>query len=342
MFLAIQAALAAVVFGLHRPDPSSFAAATIDKHNLLDRQLLPRIVFVGGSNLAFGLDSAAVADAMPYHPVNMGFYASLGVEFMLSEVEDALAPGDVVVVSLEYQHFTGLPTADLSRVLEQRPANFRYLSIRDLASLLDEGLIYFGAIARKQLYSALDIEVIKLPSRKAYFRKGFNEFGDVVAHHGMEPADFSEHRLGLEKLTRRLLMRSVRELNTFHKRCQRRGVRVFYSYPPFAKTLFKENEQFIRQIHAVLVRELTIPAIDDPGQMCFPVKDFFDSAYHLNKKGAAERTALLISNLQKHLSAQAEQPSHARAPDHTKRQHRPIGAQTISTRVKSNIRRDLP
>ena len=85
-----------------------YAAATIDKHNRLAQQPSPRIVFVGGSNLAFGLDSAAIERSLGYNTVNMGLDLSLGLDFMLREIEPLLERGDVVVVSPEYEQFVDM------------------------------------------------------------------------------------------------------------------------------------------------------------------------------------------------------------------------------------------
>src|SRR5689334_933484 len=81
-FLAKAFALALAVLGLlallfaryHRqfPPADNYFLAAVDKQRLVARQPSPRLIFVGGSSMAFGLDSAAVAQACGYHPVNMG------------------------------------------------------------------------------------------------------------------------------------------------------------------------------------------------------------------------------------------------------------------------------
>ena len=82
-FLILQSCLCAGVLVLYRRyaaltlHETGYLAASVDKHHLLVHQPSPRIVFVGGSNLAFGLDSGAIERSLGYHPVNMGLNLGL-------------------------------------------------------------------------------------------------------------------------------------------------------------------------------------------------------------------------------------------------------------------------
>ena len=60
-------ALATLALGLldtRKGTTSDYMAAIIDKHAMLERAEGPRVLLVGGSNLAFGVDSRAIAEAM--------------------------------------------------------------------------------------------------------------------------------------------------------------------------------------------------------------------------------------------------------------------------------------
>ncbi len=96
LFFLIQAGVWACVLWLHvrlKNHEKDYVAATIDKHDLLDQQPSPRIIFVGGSSAAFGLDSQKIGQSLGYHPVNMGIKVTLGLNFMLEEVETSLRSG---------------------------------------------------------------------------------------------------------------------------------------------------------------------------------------------------------------------------------------------------------
>ena len=88
---------------VHRfPPGDSLYAASADKMKLLQTQTSPRSIFVGGSSMAFGMDSGLVASRHGFHPVNMGLHLGIGLEFMLQQVEPLVRSGDVVVVSPWY------------------------------------------------------------------------------------------------------------------------------------------------------------------------------------------------------------------------------------------------
>ena len=138
-FLAIQAVIATVVVIAYRVDRSNYFGATIDKHALLDATPVARIILVGGSNLTFGMDSPRLSAALERPVVNLSLHAALGLPFLLAEALAVARPGDVVVVSLEYEHFQFDLTSDyLFYVLEQRPESATYLSWSSLRKLLDE------------------------------------------------------------------------------------------------------------------------------------------------------------------------------------------------------------
>src|SRR5438132_3489886 len=147
LFLLVQLTIWIVVLWVYarcRPFGQHYMAASIDKQNLLSCQLSPRIVFVGGSNVAFGVDSSEVRRRLGYHPVNMGLHIELGLNFMLKEAKSLLRAADVVVLSPEYELF-GPDYAGSGEILytalEQHPGNIKFFSWHNLPPLLDSGYV---------------------------------------------------------------------------------------------------------------------------------------------------------------------------------------------------------
>ena len=52
------------------------------KCQLLEDTPSPRIIFVGGSNLAFGLDSQRIKDSLNINVINYGLHAGIGLKYM--------------------------------------------------------------------------------------------------------------------------------------------------------------------------------------------------------------------------------------------------------------------
>ncbi len=79
----------------------------IEKNKLLETTPVPRIIFVGGSNLSFALDCQMIKDSLSLNPVNTGIIANIGLKYMLKNTLKYIRTGDIVVVSPEYQQFYG-------------------------------------------------------------------------------------------------------------------------------------------------------------------------------------------------------------------------------------------
>src|SRR5512140_975750 len=86
---------------------NDYIAAVLEKDRLIRSTPSPKIILVGGSNLAFGIDSRMMEDSLHVNVVNMGLYAKLGLRYMLAQVKPYIKKGDVVVVVPEYDQFYG-------------------------------------------------------------------------------------------------------------------------------------------------------------------------------------------------------------------------------------------
>jgi hypothetical protein len=294
---------------------TNYLAATVDKHRRLHMRSAPRVILVGGSNVAFGFESNRMESALGRPFVNMGLAAGLGVEFMLAEIEPALRPGDVVVLSLEYDHFARGPAAGrysmlgfdpnvLRQVLIFRPEGCLALGWTHLRKVvLDRGLSILGEIARRGLVSGIGANKAEASETQSP-RKGFNAWGDLVGHRN-EPARTTAelvNRLPLIADARRFPNAAALEVvREFVERTGRLGVRVAFTFTPKPTgTIFRDGElagrlaEALRQIPGVTL-------LDAPQDHAYPPEQFFDSANHLTAEGAAQRTSKVIASLEEFL-----------------------------------------
>ena len=121
LFLALQVAVfTGLVWVGYRPGAVHMRTSRA-KHTLLRESPGPRIIFVGGSNLLFGLDSPTVYRDTGYHPVNMGVQGGLRLDYLLNEVEPHVRSGDVVLLALEhpllYEAFGDGPRGVMAMIL---------------------------------------------------------------------------------------------------------------------------------------------------------------------------------------------------------------------------------
>ena len=302
-FTAVQGVLLAVLltpyFLNHKlAVEDGFMAETIDKHRLLKQQQSPRLIFVGGSAFAFGNNSGYIAQQLggKYHPINMGLHAGLGMQYMLNEVKDDLRPGDVVVMSMEYENFIDFPSGpkDVADVLEPHWQNMQYLPLNYIPPLLDKGLIFGGGILRRSLQTMTG----NMDRKPYYQRSSFNEFGDAVAHYPL--ASFTEKVKEDSKTFEfqpQSIQRAVQYMNDFNTIAKAKGVKVYFAYPPLVDRLLIESKPEIQKIETALQSSLTFPILDRPEDVGYPDSYYFDTRYHLNKVGTDARSQHLAERL---------------------------------------------
>jgi hypothetical protein len=299
-FLLVQAVMAACVIGYGTPHNSNHYLGTMqDKIERLEACDGSRVVVLGGSNVAFGIHSEVLQDKTEMEAVNLGLHVSLGLPFFLECYRQHSHSGDIVVLCPEYhllateEHQNGDATI-ISDLLEQWPAAKQYFGGPEHTSwkeFLDhEGLW----IAHQWVRRAFRRIRNKDTSGKIYYRSSFNEFGDMVAHHGRESVPLMPTG-EVPPITPECIESTVSLLNDFADECEKRGVTVYLSYPPLLDSLYAESRASITQVHEMLQDRVRIPLLNSPDKFALPEEDFFDTAYHLTEQAGERRTQYIAS-----------------------------------------------
>jgi hypothetical protein len=304
-FALIQLLIAAAVFWSYRrqyPADQNMLAASIDKHALISTQASPRLIFIGGSSMAFGVKSAEVAAACVRHPVNMGLHGALGLSYMLNESEPFIRKDDWIILAPEYQQFARIngTTDYVVNMLEVNPANAALLESAQWAEAFDRGLLQrFGRMARSVLGKPgrfFREGQLSKAARPFHRRTGFNTHGDMAAHLDLKSPGLSE---GVFRFRYReeLVTQAIARMNDFAKSAEARGAKVFFSHPPLPREIFAVNREHLDKLEARLKAELKIPRLDRMDEHLYPIEDFFDTWYHLAAPGVEKRTRFLAERL---------------------------------------------
>lgn len=289
---------------------ANYLAATVDKHRRLGQTSPPRIILVGGSNLAFGIRSDKIEAATGRQVVNMGLAVHLGLDFMLNEVEGAIGPGDIVVLSPEYEilHKYYNPLM-LQQIILYRPADIRYLTCEQLTLLITEqGLVILCEFVRRAVFVDRKAGLQLADKHFPYSRQGFNRWGDFTAHYGLRSTNLHTG-LSVEStsaLNQAWLPSSptLSRLKSFAQHCHDVGAVVVYSFPPRPSQAWKQEAPTMNVVLAQLKEVPILDVIDRPEDQIYARDQFFDSEYHLQLQAAAQRTERLIRSLQKYIPGQ--------------------------------------
>lgn len=307
--LAVAALMAFILFVV--PDGNDYALVALDKHARLEQTTQKKIVFVGGSNLAYGLDSETVEKALGYTVVNMGMNAFLGVRYMLGEVEAALKPGDVVVLAVENDAFHVQPAfdgvegrpEDLLMMTKVRPAAFGQMPWATRKEVI---AAIPGAVHHKAMRLINDgLRTLAGRAPKASLldnletRAGFNRYGDLVSHINVTWTGPRDEPMDLGKLPPNA---SVTQFLREHwERWRQRGIRVLLASPPVPAPYFEAQRAAITKIRTELERAMPGSAIAPFERYVFPDSCFFDDIHHLNGECRLKQSKMLTEDLAKAL-----------------------------------------
>ncbi|MBN2405878.1 MAG: hypothetical protein JXE06_09885 [Coriobacteriia bacterium] len=318
VFILVQGVILGVLIWLDTPS-DYYLAASVDKSRRLDEAPSPRVVFVGGSSLAFGLNSGVVAEELDgaYHPVNMGLHAGMGLEFELNMARCGIKQGDIVVLSPEYEQLWSdiLSDTTVVRILAYHPGAISqvpswkvgevlFRAFKDGPSMLARDLAamqYYGVRntlvdwVRKALGRG---SVSKVGEDVGYHRSTFNEYGDQTA--AWEVAGSYRPTAG-ERTARSLsderMQNALDAIRLFIDSCHALGVQVVYAYPPVLDTEYEVDKPAIEETAQLLEFALGIAFLNRPSEEVYPASSFYDTAHHLAGMAVQERSQRLGASL---------------------------------------------
>ena len=283
----------------------NYLAAVLEKDHLIRTTPSPKIILVGGSNLAFGIDSRMMQDSLGLRVVNMGLYAKLGLRYMLAQVKPYINRGDIVLIVPEYDQFYGnFSEGDqtLNTALLYAPAD----RIRDFVksySVIDVVLRPRVESVRRSFFqataSAFGVKDKYFPpdTNPVYNRHSFNQFGDVVSHLGkksMNPDSIYVKELPPAKEFNK---RTLDELNGIGDAARERGAHAYFLFPSYIDRSYTINTSQIAWLNDRLSRRMNVPILGSPADFVYPSNWFFDTRFHLNALGRGPRTVKMIEIL---------------------------------------------
>lgn len=291
LFLIIISIL--ILLGLCLPatprEKKSLLFSKISKDSLLLNTTSPRIIFIGGSNLSFGLNSQMIKDSLGINPINTGIQASLGIIFMMDDVMPYLRKNDIVVLIPEYANFYG---------------KFAYGSEELLRTVWDMYPIQKIKLRKEQWYNIAKyipkyafskynpMEYLKIKENSIYGIHSFNVFGDANAHWELKKQEFEPIRIIHGTINKTIF----NEISNFNKQLALKDIQFYISFPCFQKTSFDYCRNQIIKIESELDM-LGIKQLGNAERYCFADSLLFNKPYHLTKEGLDKRTQLLIEDL---------------------------------------------
>ena len=291
-----------------KPVPNAiFSQSIIDAK--LDSEVFksenPRVLFVGGSNVLFGVDSKQFSKSTGTPSLNFGFAAGMGPELILHLIKGHLSSGDLIVMNWEYEHFrferSGIVDLTYLNLLMSYQHEFkgklpfidqRHLSLSVPFSHFREAVLcHFNPMVNNNVYRCSWL---------------IDDEGNVRSNIGVQIGEKELIASPFTSLTTKVTFTSdIKEIfSNFVQDCRERDVQLVASWPnTFANPVYFGNATVDANIK--IIREfwnsMGVEVVGNYKDSMLGSEYFFDTVYHLNAEGVRLRTEKLISQLKPYL-----------------------------------------
>lgn len=284
------AAFAMPVYG------QTFLGELAPKYERLKGTDEPKIIIVGGSSVAFGLDSALLSEQVGMPVINFGLYATLGTKIMMDLSKVNINEGDIVILAPEMDEQTLSLYFNAEAALQGVESNWgmlRYIPKEDRSDLVG-GLYEYVTSKIKYLREGL------LDPAGVYRRDSFNEYGDIVYERPYNTMLLGYDPTKSIELTSELFDGEfIDYINDYTAYCNKQGATVYFSFCPMnASALSSANtEETLFEFYRFLYETLDCEVISNVNDYIIEENYFYDSNFHLNDSGVVVRTVRLAQDI---------------------------------------------
>ena len=297
--------LIAAFFMPPKLNKEAYLMSFFDKQVLLKQRASPRIIFIGGSNVAFGIDSSLVKRTLHKNVINDGTQMGFGLSFMLNSVKKYLLADDVIVIIPEYEYFFCQACVDRSvaGLLSVRPNIISSVPFDQLGQLLlsvrsrlyHKCIFILNKLARKILLINESSESLKKP---LWRREAFNADGDIanfldkpcIPQNGFWLPIYINQPGSYDPT-------AIKIINEFARSVTPRGIKVFFCFPYINTSFYSACKPALEELNVKLLSQLEVPSLGNVNTCVWPDEYFYDSRYHLLTCYKQLRTKLMLSEL---------------------------------------------
>jgi len=276
----------------------------IAKKQDIARQIRPddagrRLLFLGGSNVLFGIDAERIGRQLNVPAVNLGLSAVLRIDQIFSVARHTLQAGDTLILALEYPYYQFNKTfsnVELDYTMAFDADYFRALPLQSQVPLM----LNVSAI---RLFRGLEASVFSAgKSNASYAVATIDSFGDATSNvRATMPEAYIRHNLKIGPVSHRIdpANRFWTLYADFLQWCEAHEVRVMVTFPTYLYfPVYEEPAQ--RKFFDGIVewhRSRHIPLLGTPYDFMVQPEYLYDTRHHLNDEGRVIRTDRLIDLL---------------------------------------------
>jgi len=301
LFVVVIVSFNVYIFATSSVCEDAYLVSYLDKRDLLIETENPRIIIVGDSSAAYGIDSGLIEDTFDMPVINTSINGSIGMLFAMNAVEPYIQKDDIVLLSSSHKHWNDNRSGILFYGYERGTAmwelllldfsNIRYLTHpRQLAILWQQHLSIIEQRMRNGIRTIPDC--IKIPAKVS--RWDINKNGDYIGHLDNENVQRSfDYQVELVEIEPDILALT----NEFARSVWSQGAEIYFVLPPLAASLYETDLEGLDAFAMDMRRGLDFPILGETEQFVYPDDIMYDTVYHLHTEGREMHTRKLIAIL---------------------------------------------
>ena len=272
----------------------NYQAVLVDKNERLCSIEGPKIVLVGNSNLAFGIDSAAIEEAFGMPVVNMGMHGGVGNPFNEQAAVQNVCEGDIVILS--YSNFNDgdvIKNQQLAWItIENHYELWGYIRPKDWPAMMKAYPTYL-----KDCLELWSLGIGNMDSGDAYSRLQFNEYGDNIYDRPELVPGTDLNQVHLPEIGDA----TIERINALNAELKSKGATLLVTAYPSPICVNTPTTEEFEYFTAEISDRLDCPVISKYEDYVMESDLFYNTYLHLNDRGVQVRTGLLIEDLQRYL-----------------------------------------
>lgn len=270
---------------------NGYNASLIDKVERLESIDEPKIVLLGHSSLAFGIDSERIEEAFGMPVVNMGLHGGNGNAFHEEMAKYNVEQGDIYIIChSDYDDDNVIQDAMTAwSSIENHLNLWKILRVNDIGTMAKAFPIYL-----KHCLGYHSAGTGNQDPGGLYARSAFNEYGDVALLR-----EGNQYTFEGEVVPPGIGDAAVDRINELNGYLTKRGATLLVAgYPIGNGNVTAEAAEF-EAFQEQLADRLDCPVISNYADYMFDYRYFYDTNLHLNTEGVALRTGQLISDIKR-------------------------------------------
>jgi hypothetical protein len=276
---------------------NTFVGVLDEKFERLNSIEEDKIVIIGGSSVAFGVDSALIEEYVGMPTVNFGLYATLGTKLMLDLSKSAVKSGDVIIVAPELDAQTLSLYFNTESTLQAMDGNFEMLF-----HVGEEN--FFPLLSGMWKFAKEKLSIMKSGDAPnpdgVYNSKNFNEYGDLVYPRKNNVMSlYYDENVMINPDVSIISEDFIDYINDYVSYAKLRGASVYFGFAPMNEQgiIQKDCLDELAEFEKTLKGMLDCPVISNIKDYVYEAGYFYDTNFHLNDAGKIVNTVNLTKDL---------------------------------------------